>query len=505
MTQDSKEEIVVEGGQLVRLASASHQYSILQPYSKEPSPWTAEDVDKMELKFKDWKRLVKTCRYFYKRDPFVATVINKVIDLSINDLIIREGDARKSIKPIMEAIEPAIMMYMRNVALEYMLSGLVIPEITFEEVGKKQLHEMGIKRFEKLLLPVDMWLRDPAGIIVKNPLIGGKRSYFVEVPEKLRMFIQNKGTYSDGSKDIELYKDLKKSMPEFVKKVKSGDTLILLENDMIVQYRTLTEEAYPIPYLFSSLESLKHKRNLRRMDYSIASRVITAIMLIRLGDKDFPLTEDNEDQLEALKQKMKWRESSSSKDIERIFQLFGNHTLDIKWVFPDTDILLDDVKYKNVNQDIAVGLGFPRILITGETERTQTSDPEIATIAPLNTMKRMREAIFPIVKSIIDTIVVENKLGGLPDIQFKPINMMAVTQFVTGLIELYNSGNISRESFDAAFGFDVYEELSKRADENTRIKELDLEEFAPVPFSNQPEKVTTTPKKKTAPKKKPNA
>ncbi len=84
---------------------------------------------------------------------------------------------------------------------------------------------------------------------------------------------------------------------------------------------------------------------------------------------------------------------------------------------------------------------------------------------------------------------------------------MAVTQFVEGLIELYNSGNISRESFDAAFGFDVYEELDKRAAENARLSELKIEEFAPVPFSNQPEKGTTpTKKKKPAPKKKkPNA
>lgn len=486
MDKDEKAEIVVQEGQLTRLASASHQYSILQPYNKTPFPWTPQDVDKLDFSAKEWKDVVASCRYYYKRDPFVSTVINKVIDLAINDIIVREGDARKSIKGILDAIRVDLMLYLRSVALEYLLSGLVVPEITFEELNKSQLHELGIKRFERLLLPTDMWIRDPASIIVQNPMIGGKKSYFVEVPKDLRFFIQNKGKYPNGDMDKALYKEIKKAMPDFVRKINAGDENILLENPLVIQSRTITAEAYPIPYMFPALESLKHKRNLRRMDYSIASRVITAIMLVRIGDKDFPLTEDNEDQLETLKQKMKWRETSSSKDMERIFQLFGNHTLDISWVFPDTTTLLDDNKYRNVNQDISIALGFPKILVTGETERTQTSDAEIATISPLNTMERIRESIFPIVDRIIDTIVVENKLGGSPDVQFKPINMMATSAFVDGLIELYNSGNLSRESYDAAFGFDLHEELNKRAIEKEMMDDMGLDEFAPVPFSAKP-------------------
>jgi hypothetical protein len=499
--KEAKAEIVVQDGELTRLASASHQYSILQPYSKTPAPWSPQDVDKLDFTAKEWKKIVASCRYFYKRDPFVSTVINKVIDLAINDIIVREGEARKSIKSILDAIRVDLLIYLRSVALEFMLSGLVVPEITFEKVSKSKLHEMGIKRFESLMLPTDMWIRDPASIIIKDPMIGGKKSYFVEVPDDLRFFIQNKGKYPNGDEDKALYKEIKKAMPEFVRKVMKGEFNILLENPLVVQARTITAEAYPLPYLFPALESLKHKRNLRRMDYSLASRVITAIMLVRIGNDDYPLTEDNEDQLEVLKQKMKWRETSSSKDMERIFQLFGNHTLDISWVFPDSTTLLDDNKYKNVNQDISIALGFPRILVTGETERTQTSDAEIATISPLNTMERIRESIFPIVSRIIDTIVVENKLGGNPDVQFKPINMMAASAFVDGLIELYNSGNLSRESYGAAFGFDLHEELNKRATEKELLDELDLDEFAPVPFSEQPGAGETTPAKKPAAKK----
>lgn len=481
-------------------------YSVSWPSSYTGyKPWSPSDVDKLEFtKHGSWKRVVADCRYYYKRDPFASTVVNKIIDIAINDIVVHSGEARESIIKVVEGIKTPMLLFLRNAALEYLTTGLLVPEITFEAVNKKGLHKLGIKRFPELILPTDMWIRDSATIIIKDPMIGSRKSYFMELPEKLIYFISNKGKYQDGSEDPKLYKQIAEEYPEIVKAVLAGEKKILLENPLVIQGRTLANESYPIPYMYSALESLKHKRNLKRMDYSLAARVITAIQLIKMGSDEFPLTEDNEDQLDDLKNEMKWRESQSDRNSERIFQLFANHTVSIEWIFPDVDILLDDAKYKSVNQDIGIALGFPRILVTGETERTQTSDPEIATISPLNTMERIREAIFPIVERIIDTIVIENKLGGQPEVAWKPINLMAMSDFVSGIQELYLSGNLSRESYDSVFGFDLYEELVNRSKEKKLLDELNLEEFAPVPHSNQPEGggggTKPTPKK-PAPKK----
>lgn len=480
------------------LASASTQYSVSWPWYGQTTTgvWSPSDVDKLEFtKHGDWSRVVQDCRYYYKRDPFVATVINKIIDMAINDIIIRPGEARDSIQNIVQGIKHPLLQFLRGASLEYLSSGLVLPEISFTEVERDELHALGIKRFSKLLLPTDMWVRDAATIVVKDPFIGGKKSYFMKITDEMQYFIKNKGTYSDGTKDLELYQQLLEEYPEIVRAVLAGETQIKLENPMVIQYRTLSSDSYPTPYLYPALESLKHKRNLKRMDYSIAARVITAIQLFKMGSDEYPLTEDNEDQLESLKQEVMWRESQSDKQMERIFQLFGNHTLDVSWVMPDVEALLDESKYRSVNQDIAVALGFPRILITGETERTQTSDPDIATISPLNTMERIRESIFPIVHRIIDTIVKENNLGGQPIVEFKPINLMAMSDFVSGIAELYNTGNLSREDYDAAFGYSFYEQVEKRVEEKAIMDEKNLDEFAPVPHSPQPGQQTTTTKK----------
>lgn len=315
-------------------------YQVLPGNLKPATPWIPEEIDKLE-KIKDdadWSKIIDKCRYFYKRDPFVSTVINKIVDISVNDLTLREKSSRKSLRTIFNAVKPSVLAFLRNAALEYLISGLVIPEVEFADLEKDDLLKLGIKRFDTLTLPSSMWLRDPTLIKIKSPLIGGNVSYFMKIPEEMKTFIRNGGKYPDGTIDKELYSKLVAEMPEFVTAVKAGKLEILLDNPMVLRYRTITGSPYPIPYLMSTIESLEHKRNLRRMDYSIASRVITAIMLVKLGSDEFPLTEDNEDQLEKLKQEMLWRESKTQKDVERVFQLFGNHTLTVEWVFPDVEI-----------------------------------------------------------------------------------------------------------------------------------------------------------------------
>jgi len=486
MTDDREE--IKDTITLAKASSFTHSLSPFVHFNSNSYPWQPEDVDKLELEFTDreWSKLIKDCRYFYKRDPFVSTVLNKIVDISMNDLIIRPGTARDSSVAIIEAIKHKILNFFRTVALEMLVTGMAIPEITFERLNVSELRDLGIARYKTLSLPTDMWVRDSGNIIIKDPIYGSRFSYFAKIPEELKYFILNKGEYQDGKKDPALYRHIVENFSDLVRAVRNKEEEVLLIDPIVLRLRDTTETPYPIPYLYSALESLKHKRNLRRMDYSIASRVITAIMLVKLGNDNYPLTEDNEDQLSDLKREMKWRETANSKDLERIFQLFGNHTLEVSWVFPDTKALLDDTKYKNVNQDIAVALGFPRILVTGETEKSFTSDPEIATISPVLTMERIQEIMHPLLTKIIQILADENDIGGYPEVKFKKINMLAASEYMKGIIELYMSGNLSRDDFTAIFGYDLLKQLNKRSIEKDIFEKLGLEEFAPVPHSNQP-------------------
>ena len=94
----------------------------------------------------------------------------------------------------------------------------------------------------------------------------------------------------------------------------------------------------------------------------------------------------------------------SGKNVERIFQLFANHTLQVEWVVPDVAALINEQKYVSINQDIIYGLGFPRILITGKSEKTGTSDPQYAMISPARTMDNFRKLVLELIKYIVDEI-----------------------------------------------------------------------------------------------------
>lgn len=474
-----------------KLAGAKASFMIYPSMSRanlDANPWMGM-VDLLAFSDHDkYEKVVKDCRFYFRHDPLASTVVTKLVDIAVNDLVIRaDGKTTQTEDAIFDALEQDIMPFLRKAAFEYLTTGLLVPEIKFTRINRRSLRDKFIPRVSSLLYPTSMWIRDSKDIEIKRPLITEKESYFLKIPDEVIFFIQSGGEYPDGEKDIELYREIVKLYPEFVSKIRGGETKVLLENPLVVKSTTLADSPYPIPYLYPALEALKHKRNLRRMDYSIAARVISAILHVKVGSDDFPLTEDQEDELDSLEEKFKWRENLSTDEIERVFAFFTNHTVEINWVFPEVKSLLDDKKYDTVNQDIMVALGFPRILITGETERSFASDPQIATLSPIQTMIQLQKKLLPIANKIYIEMRRHNKvINTLPKLYFKPINLMSLQLFYEGLKDLYETGNLSREDYAEAYGFDLATVIDKRVREKDMLEELNLDEFAPVPHSNKP-------------------
>jgi len=482
-----------------RIAKSSFSY---MPNVYTKSIWSPEEVDKFDgTELKEYKTVVKQSRFFYKKDPIASTVVNKIIEIGINDLIFDKGNLSDNEYRIFLGIKDNLLEFSESMAMEYLISGLVVPEYSMVAISTDKVKELGIKKKQTIIIPERMWLRDPETIKIKFSWALNQPSYFAVVPPELVSFILNKGSFSDGTKDIELYEELLKLYPDFVQKIRDGQREFLLDNSLIIRRKPLSNSPYPIPYLYPALESLGHKRNLRRMDYSVASRVITAIMQVKIGDKDFPLTEDDEQRLEEVRRQMLWR--GSVKDIERIFQLFTDHTVEIKWVFPDVTALLSDKKYADINQDIFFSLGFPRILTTGETERTGSSDPEFASISPVKSMENMRNKILKVIKGIIKDVAESNRLSDIPKVRFGEINLHSFATFVEGMVKLYETANISRTSFAGQFGYTWEEEVKQKALENDLMKKLGVEEFAPVSFSPQPQGGNNNQNPETNPENKP--
>jgi len=380
-------------------------------------------------------------------------------------------------------------------AQELLISGLVIPEIGYGPVDKDEIFELGIKKYSRLIFPVSMWIRDPNSIkIVSSLMMTDSPSYYVTIPSEVVSFIKSGGTYPDGSKDEEQFKLLKTYYPDFVKRVMAGETQMLLDNKLIIRRKYLPDNPYPIPYISSALDALQHKRRMRRMDYSIMDKVISAIMHIKVGSDDFPITNSDEDKdvFTDLRNQLSLR-FQSDLNLERIFQLITNHTVDISWIFPETDILKDNQRYADINEEILFGLGFPRVLITGETSRSGSSDPEIAVLSPVKTMEVLRRKLLVVLRDIFKRVAEENNFKA-PSIKFKSLNLHSFEDFMLSLEKLYNMSGVSRESIADYMGYDFAEEMDKLAEEKKSLKARDLSEFGQQPFSRSPEDTEDTKK-----------
>jgi hypothetical protein len=439
-------------------------------------------VDYMELPTK-YKDLIKMCRFFYKHDPTAGTVINKMVDFATTHMIIQKSSCTDEEYTVYESICPMLEEFFRNVCLEYLLSGLVVPHYEWNRVSGSLLSNKLNSR-TRFWVPDNIWFRDPSTITIKQSPIPNRKDYYVEVNSSTIQFIKNKGKRPDGTEDKETYQALLDNYPDFVKAIQSrkgSRTEIRLVDVRPIESKCLPEEPYPMPYMINSLEALMHKRNLRKMDYSIAARVIAAIQLIKLGNDTFPVTD--EEDFTWIKTQMNVRTGKGLN--EKVFQLFSNHTLTIEWVAPDTAAMLNREKYSSVEDDIIAGFGFPRTLITGETLRSNVEGgSDVATWSPIATLESIRFKLLDWTSELYNEIRDRNKFKNVPIPSFSPLKLYSLVDLNTITRDLYKEGSLSRKTRLQLQAIDQDTEIERISQEDKMYKEQNIRETPFVPYSS---------------------
>jgi len=459
------------------------------------NPWTdARKTMSKSYGYDEFVQAVSLSRFFYRTEPLASTVLNKLVEFGINDLVFSKNGLTENEFRLFGAIKPRLLEFAEQMALEFLLSGLVVPEVGYKKVTDKNLiFSMGVKKYSSIVIPDSLTIRDPKTIKIYSYWLNDQPAYFVKIPDDVFVFVKNKGKFADGKEDKTLYDNLKKFYPDFVKAIERGEKEIQLENPLIIRRKYLSDAPYPIPFIAPALDALQHKRKLRRVDYSIMDKVISAILLARVGNDQYPITDSPEDQavLEDLASKLRMRGNNEQLS-ERIFQLVTNHTVDLKWIFPDSSILLDTKKYDDINQEILFALGFPRVLITGESLRSGTSNPEIASLSPVNTMTNFREKIIQVIRYICNEVAIRNGFKSAPQVSFATINLYRFSEFVQSLSKLYDISAISRTDFAKQLGFDFIDQLDKLEFETTELQKRNVPLYGLNPYS-APTSVNPTP------------
>lgn len=432
--------------------------------STEFNPWTAEIFPAAEFKFDhfemptEWHKVIKLCYYFYEREGLVKSVIDKQVEISMNGLNILSDDMDEDRKNLFTYVMIKLMEFLSIAATEYYISGLVVPEVVWGTLTKEV---SGLdKDYE---IPMDIWIRDPSQVELKSTPLPNHIIPIWKVPDEDVVFIKGNGVYSDGTEDKETFELLKKSFPDFVRDVKKGTTSFVLSGRHVIRRKPLLRNPYPIPYLMSALELLIHKRNLRAMDYAMISRVINAILHVKVGNDEFPLTEEDDDIIEELQRQFNRNRNINSQ--ERVFQFFTNHTVEISWIIPPLDALLDSGKYFEINQEILYSLGFPKFLVTGEKDKSNSGSTSSALLSPVNSMTSVRNEFVLFLNSIFIEMSRKNNFSEIPTVSFAPLNLVELSELIQLSLSLETSGVISKASLAKLAGFDFKSEQMLRKEE----------------------------------------
>lgn len=486
--QEATELVVDEPKEPIRLgkakgqiAEASYGSFYMPNYLDDSYQHLGLVPDKLMIP-KDYHALVRMSYDFYQRGGHVARVIDRMEEFSITE--IRNGQRKTTdeqndyYEAILHNRPSRLMRHLRTMALEYYIAGMVLPKIEWVE---KKGEEISGKLPPNKDYFVPVFDNYPPLLVEVKWTGWARKSFYLKISEADVKTIRNKG---GKIKEQQLkYKEWLDNFPSFVHDIQNGADRIEIRDSDPIMRKELSITPYPTPYLYNILESLVFKQQLRRMDYAVASRVISAVLLVKEGNDMFPLTEETQGLLDNLQQQILARTGDPRK-LERLFILFTDHTTTMEWIHPDVEAMLNMDKYRQVNEELDTGLGFPGVLLTGIV-RSGGQASEISTWAIQAQMEELRSMLLEWVRvEVYEKAAEMNKFRNLPDPHFKPIKLQDMIKTAAVYQQLFAEGNISRTTRNemAGLSFETEGELMK--DEQEIAKGLPA--FAPTPYSPPP-------------------
>lgn len=429
---------------------------------------------------KDYHHVVKMCYDFYQRGGVVATVLNRLAEFTITDIRNGQRDTSDEINAYFGALlhkKPSrLMRFLRQMALEYFVTGMVLPKVDWEDALGEDLSPDLVAGKTYIVPKFDLY---PPLLIDVRWAGWGSKTFWLKIPDKDVRLLRNGGSRI---KEQQLkYQQWVENYPAFVDMIVRGADSVRLDDVDPILRKEISISPYPTPYLFPVLEPLIFKQQLRRMDFAVASRVINAILLVQEGSDDFPLTEENSGNLDMLKQQIQAR-AGNPLLMERLFMLFTNHTTKLTWVTPDLEALLNQEKYRQVNEELQEGLGFTTILLTGESRQAQAS--EVSTWAIQPQMEEFRSMALEWIAALYKEAKDLNSFSKVPAPKFTPIKLQDFVKTAAVFAALFAEGNVSRTTRDDMAGIDLETETELMKDEQTLLKGLPA--FVPTPYSPLP-------------------
>jgi len=255
------------------------------------------------------------------------------------------------------------------------------------------------------MLPYRYTVLNPLQIEKYGEPTFGLEQVFWTPNKKLRIMLEKKDTQDQFAMIIN-------SLPIMLtQQIKEGESRVELYGDFYNSICRMKDdyESYAEPLMTPIFNHLFRKDQMREADLRVVKAVINKILLIRVGDKDYPATAK---QLQAI--------SAIFKNPSDILELIWNHAINISWIDTDDEFLNKD-KYKPVNEDIMEGFGITKILV-GNTEELK-GDAWISLRGLVENISDAQEDVAKWLKDEFEEIGDIFKLDSVPEPTFTTVNL----------------------------------------------------------------------------------
>lgn len=419
---------------------------------------------------KDISSVYKESRLYYQSNEVYGSVINTLTNLACKGFENDSSDPQ--IKYFFDQwnFDVGFKQVLRWIFLEFFRSGFVRtykvigkytpgisyitpPEDLTKTSGKRRAFGAAKKRWSKKDIPVKYTVLNPEVLEITGSLLFDDTSLTIK-PNKELVDMLNKPT-SELTADE---KEVIAKLPSKTKKAFKEGKGVVLDPTYVgaIDYNKMPYERYPYPRGSRVFDTLVYKKSLRDADMSTLDGITNYILKITVGNDKYPVT--SQAQLE--------RVGELFNTTSKAFDVVYNHTLKIeKIVSPEIESILGKKKYEQVNDDLYVGLTFPRVLLDGGNGDLSTAEVTMSTKALLEEVNYAREQVSQWVYSEYQGIAEALGFKTIPKVRWDQTILRNLLEYMNTVSKLVDRRMLSYRTALEQLGFDFSSELSNVREE----------------------------------------
>ena len=211
------------------------------------------------------------------------------------------------------------------------------------------------KRWSKGFIPIAYTVLNPTEIELVGPAIFNQTRVVLKISDELEQLVKREDI--EGAITLSEKKILDNLPPEIKSAIKKGED-VELDPEYVgnIDNRRMPYEKYAINPMVRALEAVEYKESLREADYSTIDGITSEILVVTIGDKDFPVTDEEE--LQAV--------SELFNTAQKAYTVVWNHTLKVERIpVENIDQIFGAKKFEQAEMDISGSMRVPRALLDG--------------------------------------------------------------------------------------------------------------------------------------------